>query len=130
MHRRALLLAGTAALAAPARADAPELAVGQEWSVKDTSAKVIVGRVDRVDDQDVVSVSIVDVPTELGPTVFAHAPFARAALVASLDKLLAVGVAPAPDFEAGYQDWKSAAGGAFTFPVARAIAFATHRAGK
>jgi hypothetical protein len=130
MDRRALLLAGFAVLAAPARADAPDLAVGQEWSAKDTPGKVIIGRIDRIDGRDVISVSLVDVPTELGPTVFAHAPFAKAALVASLDKLLATGVAPDADFEAGYEDWKATHGAVFTVSVARAIGFATHGAGK
>ena len=118
------------ALAPPAQSQTPDIVVGQEWSAKDTPAKVIIGRIDRVGDQDVVSVSLVDVPTELGPTVFAHAPFARSALIASLDKLTATGVPPAADFEAGYQDWKTTGGAVFTVSVARAISFATRPPGK
>ena len=128
-----MCLGALAALAvglAPARAETPALAVGQEWSAKDTPAKVIIGRIDATSVEDVVSVSLVDVPTELGPTTFAHAPFAKSALVASLDKLLAAGVAPAADFEAGYADWKATHGEVFTVSVARAIGFATHGAGK
>jgi len=130
MDRRTLLIAGFLVLAAPAKAETPDLAVGQEWSVKDMSGKVIIGRIDQIDGREVISVSLVDVPTELGPTVFAHAPFAKAALVASLDKLLATGVAPDADFEAGYQDWKATHGAVFTVSVARAIGFATHATGK
>jgi len=111
-------------------AQRPDLAVGQEWSARDTPAKVIIGRIDQTSVEDVVSVSLVDVPTELGRTTFAHAPFAKSALVASLDKLLATGVAPAADFEAGYADWKATKGEVFTIPIARAIAFATGKPGK
>ena len=114
----------------PVRAETPDLAVGQEWSAKGTPAKVIIGRIDATRVEDVISVSLVDVPTELGPTTFAHAPFAKTALVASLAKLLATGVAPAADFEAGYADWKATHGEVFTISVARAIAFATGKPGK
>jgi len=142
ISRRSALVAvlALAAPLAPARTQnltsaqnpitAPDLAVGQEWSAKGTPAKVIIGRIDATRVEDVVSVSLIDVPTELGPTTFAHAPFAKSALVASLDKLIATGVAPAADFEAGYADWKATHGEVFTISVARAISFATHGAGK
>jgi hypothetical protein len=100
----------------------PDLAVGQEWSVKDTTAKVVIGRIETLGRFDVVSVSILDVPTDRGPTAFAHAPFEKSALAASLDRLFATGVATDPNFEQGYQQWKSANGGVFTLSVAKAIA--------
>ena len=130
MVRRALLAGFCLLAVSAAHAQTPELAVGQEWSAKGTPAKVIIGRIDATSIEDVISVSLVEVPTELGSTTFAHAPFTRSALLASLDKLIATGVAPAADFEAGYADWKAQRGEVFTIPVVRAIAFATHDASK
>jgi len=122
---RILTAAGAiAASAGIANASPPDLAVGQEWSAKDTAAKVVIGRIETVGGAEVVSVSLLDVPTPKGPAAFGHAPFEKSALVASLDQLLATGVAPGDAFEAGYQQWKSAHGGYFTVSVAFAIGIA------
>jgi hypothetical protein len=103
----------------------PDLAVGQEWSVKGATAKVIIGRIEPWGGGEIaVSVSIVDIPSDHGPITFGHSPFDKSALVGSLDHLLATGVAPDPNFEPGYQQWKSAKGGIFTISVAQAVAFA------
>jgi hypothetical protein len=117
------LIAALTALALPraAVAQTRDLAVGQEWSVKDTAAKVVIGRIETLGRFQVVSVSILDVPTDRRPTTVGHAPFEKAALTASLDQLLATGVATDPNFEPGYQEWKSAKGGMFTLSVAQAI---------
>jgi hypothetical protein len=129
MHRRTFSLAVlAAALPVLARADPsakPALAVGQEWSAKDTPAKVVIGRIEDLGDGHIaVSVSLVEVPTDHGPRALAHLPFDQAALVASLDQLLATGVALDPEFEQGYQQWKRANGGVFTIPVAQVAALA------
>jgi hypothetical protein len=127
MTRLGWILAALAAiaLALPAAAQPPALAVGQEWSIKSdkpTTAKVIIGRIEAGPKADeIVSVSIVDVPTEGGVTEIAHAPFAKPAMTASLDRLLASDVPIPPRFEAGYNQWKSAKGGYFTISVAQVI---------
>jgi hypothetical protein len=127
-----MLIFALGSLAAPpvAAAQALDLAVGQEWSVKDTTAKVVIGKIETLGRADVVSVSILDVPTDRGPTTFGHAPFEKAALVASLDRLLAVGVATDPNFEPGYQQWRAANGGIFTVNVAQAIAVTLQTIGR
>jgi hypothetical protein len=54
-------------------------------------------------------------------TVIAHMPFDRAALSASVDQIVSTGAAPAPQFEEGYQEWRSANGGIFTISVPQAV---------
>ena len=56
-------------------------------------------------------------------------PFDQAALAASVDQLVAVNVATAREFEAGYRDWQEAKGGVFTISVSQALdaAFAAMR---
>lgn len=115
----------------PTRADsAPALTAGQEWSIKSSSgstAKIIIGRVEPWRNRVCVSVSIVDIPIPLGApgaggvTQIAHIPFDEAALAASVDKLLATGVPPAPSFESGYKQWRDAKGGIYTISVEKAI---------
>ena len=104
----------------------PTVAVGQEWSVKSaetTSLRVIIGRIDPgPNGATVVSVSIVDIPPGYGPTAVGHAPFDSRALIGSLDRVVATGVAPAADFQDGYDTWKSAHGGVFTLGVLEALA--------
>lgn len=48
-------------------------------------------------------------------------PFERAALAASVDRLIGTGAAPDPEFENGYRQWKDAEGGVFTIGVPEAI---------
>ncbi len=119
-----LVVAGTPSWAAPA----PEIAAGQEWSVKadPTSAiKVVIGRIEPWGAKMAVHVSLLNVPVPpcgsrpLTMTV-GHMPFDRDALARSVDALLDSNVAPAKDFEAGYQQWKSARGGIFSISVSDA----------
>jgi hypothetical protein len=58
-----------------------------------------------------------------GPTTgIGHMPFDADALRASLDKQ--IGSRPPPtEFEAGYQQWRTANGGIFTISVPKAIEF-------
>jgi hypothetical protein len=113
-----------------ASAPTSDLAPGQEWSIKSaslTTAKVIIGRVEPWRDTVAVSVSIVDIPIRQGEpgaggvTQIAHIPFEKSALTASIDRLLATGVSPAPSFESGYKQWQDAKGGIFTIGVEKAI---------
>jgi hypothetical protein len=113
-----------------ASAPTPDLAPGQEWSIKSvspTTAKVVIGRVEPWRDTTCVSVSIVDIPIPQGEsgaggaTQIGHAPFESSALAASVDRLLATGISPAPAFESGYKQWHDAKGGIFTISVEKAI---------
>jgi hypothetical protein len=105
-------------------------AVGQEWSIKSSTqstAKVIIGRIEPWGDKTAVHVSIVDIPISqetdaLRISEIAHMPFEESALVASVDKLIATGVPPARDFDSGYKQWKEHHGGIFTVPIAEAMA--------
>ena len=106
----------------------PKLAVGQEWSIKSsppTTAKVVIDRIEPWRDKIAIHVSIIDIPAsssdQMRVTRIDHIPFEQSALVASVDKLLAIGVTPPPNFETGYNQWKEANGGIFTIPVAQAI---------
>lgn len=106
-----------------------ELAVGQEWSIKgvpESTAKVIIGRIEPWNNKIAIHVSIVDIPpprqsSALHISQVAHAPFEKSVLMASLDRLLAIGVAPSQDFEAGYKQWKDHHGGIYTISVAQAL---------
>lgn len=108
----------------------PKFSPGQEWSVKSassTTAKVIIGRVEPWGNTVSVSVSIVDIPIPQGlsgtggVTQIAHVPFDKAALAASVDRLLATGISPAPSFESGYKQWRDAKGGIYAISVEKAI---------
>ncbi len=129
-----ILFAAPAAHAQAATTPVPDFAPGQEWSIKSASplpAKVVVGRVETWQDKTVVHVSILDVPIQAGTpgagaiTEIAHMPFEKSALAASVDRLVATGVSPSPNFEAGYEGWQSAKGGVFTITVPQAIDFAS-----
>jgi len=102
----------------------PDLAVGQEWSIKgEPGAKAIIGWIEtRPDGKTAVSVSLIDIPTDHGSIVIGHAPFEKSALAASLDKLIATGVRPATEFQKGFNAWKSGAGALFEITVAEALA--------
>ena|SRR5476651_382831 len=128
LSRRLALCGALSACLVPivVRAQQLDLAVGQEWSVKSaspTSMKVIVGRVEPgPNGATIVSVSIVDIPAGDGPRSVGHAPFDARALIASLDRLVATGVAPDANFEEGHARWKSAKGGSFTIGVLETLA--------
>jgi hypothetical protein len=113
-----------------AKGDTPHFAPGQEWSIKSaspTTAKVIIGRVERWEGKVSVSVSIVNIPIPQGMpggggvTEIADAPFEETALSASVDRLLATGVSPSSNFATGYDQWKNANGGIYTVTVEKAI---------
>jgi hypothetical protein len=112
----------------------PELAVGQEWSIRasaPTTARVVIGRIEPWGAGKIaVSVSILEVPTKHGPVTFGHLPFEESALAASLDQLVATGVKPPPVFEQGYAQWKEAKGGVFTIGVDKVIALIVAQADK
>jgi hypothetical protein len=125
-----LFLVAFTAHAETVSAPIPDFAPGQEWSIKSTSpttAKVVIGRVEAWQNTVCVSVSIVDVPIPQdmpgagGTTQVAHVPFEKAALVASVDQLLATNVSPDPNFESGYKQWQDAKGGIFTISAEKAI---------
>ncbi len=54
----------------------------------------------------------------------AHAPFEKSALLASISRLVATGVATSRDFEEGYKEWKEHNGGIYTVSVAQALGLA------
>ena len=103
-----------------------ELAVGQEWSIKGSfpaPAKVIIGRIEPWRDKVAVHISVIDIPAtvhvgEVRISEIAHMPFERSALVRSLDKLLATGLQPSRDFDAGYKEWKERDGGIYLVSLA------------
>jgi hypothetical protein len=92
----------------------PRLAPGQVWSIKSasqSSAKIVIGRIDPWNDKIVVHVSVMDLTVPQGlpgagrPTRIDHMPFEEGAVVESIDRLVATGAMPAPDFESGYRQW-------------------------
>jgi hypothetical protein len=109
-------------------ADSFHFTRGQEWSIKSarqSSIKVIIGRVERWRDKVAVHISIVDIPPSDSGAIrvskIAHIPFEESTLMASVDKLIATGVSPLPEFESGYKQWKDNKGGIFTMPVSQVI---------
>jgi hypothetical protein len=121
-------------LAVPARAADPrDFASGQLWSVKGTTMRIIVGKVEVVRDRTVVHVSVTGIsgfPALPGIGDFdavSHMPFDAEALAASVDRLLASDAVPLRDFEIGYAEWKSNGGGVYGLSVQQAVE-ATYRA--
>ena len=53
------------------------------------------------------------------PDNFQHMPFARDSIERSVTKLVNEG--SVPDFQAGYDEWRSACGGVYTITVGEAI---------
>jgi hypothetical protein len=123
-----VLLAGTARAADPR-----DFAPGQLWSVKGAAVKVIVGKVEALRGRTVVHVSVTGIagfPALPGIGDFdavSHMPFDAEALAASVDRLLASDATPLRDFEIGYAEWKSNAGGVYALSVPQAVE-ATYRA--
>ncbi|MES5484928.1 hypothetical protein QMZ05_19395 [Bradyrhizobium sp. INPA03-11B] len=108
----------------------PTFAPGQEWSIKSsstTTAKLIIGRIEPWSGRVVVEVTLVDVPIPQhlpgagGTTIIGHMPFDDVALMESVDRLLAVNVSTASNFESGSRQWREAKGGVFTVSVEKAI---------
>jgi len=145
VFRRGLLAVFTiASVALAARAEtlggpAPDLAPGQEWSIKSASptiAKIVIDHFEPWNEKVVVHVSVVDLPIPQGlpgaggTTLIAHMPFERTALAASVDRLLATGVQPPSSFEGGYKHWQDAKGGIFTISVEKAIEFTLQSMGR
>jgi hypothetical protein len=115
-----------------AQAPASTFVPGQEWSIKSaspTTVKVIIGRVEPWGNTICVSVSIVDIPPRqriFGAGIMTqidHMPLEKSALAASVDQIVATAVAPLPEFESGYEQWKKGKGGIFTISVEKAIEF-------
>ena len=115
-----------------AAAASPDFAVGQEWSIKSSTAKAVIGRIESWKDKTAVHVSIVDIPPSLAAaranqlTRIDHMPFEKSALAASVSKLLSTDVPPSPNFEAGYKRWKEQNGGIFSISVTQAIGVVGH----
>lgn len=92
------------------------------------ATRIVIGRVERRTDGATVHVSALDVlvPPGLpnGGTFIrvGHRPFEQSALKESVGELLGTGSAPAPEFETGYQHWKSANGGVYTLHVDQVLA--------
>jgi hypothetical protein len=108
----------------------PDLAEGQEWSIKSaspTTAKIVIDRIEPWKNQTVVHISIIDIPassSEPGTnpvTRIAHIPFEKTALATSVDKLLATGISSPPNFEIGYKQWKENNGGIYTISVMQVL---------
>lgn len=128
-----LLFGTTSASGLSSEHPAPNFAVGQQWSIRSSpqsTAKIVIGRIEPWRDKIVVHVAIVDIPllpsadaaTKL--TEIAHVPFEQSALAGSVGDLIAIAVTPPPDFEAGYRQWKEQQGGVFTVSVSQVIAVA------
>lgn len=110
----------------------PNFAPGQEWSIKSaspTTAKVVIGSVEKWKGKVAIHVSIIDIPIpqgmpDAGSVIrIGHVAFEKSALAASVDRLLATGVSPAPSFETGYQQWKNEMGDLSLMSVPQTIAF-------
>jgi hypothetical protein len=121
------LIAAVSGCAATPVAPKPGFAPGQVWSINSaqpTTTKVVIGRVEAWNGQTAVHVSLTDVlvpsgaPNAGARITVGHMPFEQSALAASVDQVLAMGVAPPAGFEAGHHEWQSAKGGIFTISVA------------
>ena len=100
----------------------PTFSPGQMWSIKDSTIRIVIGRVESFPGgKTAVSISVFDVPCPSGSgctkTTVAHAPFDREILATSVDRLVGTDQPTAPSFENGYDNWKTAHGGIFTIPV-------------
>jgi hypothetical protein len=111
----------------------PNFAVGQEWSIRSSqqlTAKIVIGRIEPLNDKIVVHVAIFDIQLQRPPTnstrvtEIGHAPFEESALAGSVGDLIANGVTPPSGFETGYEQWRRQQGGIFTVSVSHVIAMA------
>lgn len=108
----------------------PILRPHQVWSIKSvepTTTKVVIGRIEEWNDKHAVHVSLLSVPappglvTPDGTMTVGHMPFEMSAIVGSVDQLLESDIAPAAEFEEGYNVWKSEKGGIYTIGVVQAV---------
>jgi hypothetical protein len=77
--------------------------------------------------ETVISVSIIDIPLQLGKAQFstiADAPFSEEALRASVNQLVGIKVPPEDGFIGGYDEWKRNRGGVYTITVGEVIRLA------
>lgn len=111
---------------------AQEFVPGQVWAYRDAvpeTSRVVIGRVDRLKEMTIVSVSVTDapIPTANGPLqTIGHMPFEEAALRSSLTGLEGNTQVPAA-FAEGYATWRAAfdenRAGAFTLSVPDAVGY-------
>ena len=112
----AAALAAALLLGAPCGQDG--FAAGQAWSVPtlEGGARVVIGRIDRLADEAVVSVAVQHPgakPIEAGgqrldTTVIGHLPFAEAALRRSVGRCLADDAVVPDSFDEGHKTWMNA----------------------
>jgi hypothetical protein len=126
----ALMIAPLSAFAQSIDPARPNFSPGQMWSIKSavpSPIRVIIGRVEPWNDKTAVHVSLTGVvipagfPGAGGQMGVGHLPFDQSALAASVDMLLATDATPDPNFESGYEQWRSAKGGIFTISVPEAV---------
>ena len=104
-------------------------APGQVWSLSGAypTSRVLIGKLETLDGDPVVHVTVFDVPVSDAPgnmriaSTIGHMPYTEAAMRRSVKQLLEEGHAPFENFEGGYQQWKAANGGVFTVTVAEGI---------
>jgi hypothetical protein len=103
---------------------------GQVWSIKPrglSPTRIVVVKIEAWNETVAIHVSLNDVriPADLPGggrlTNIGHMPFAKAALEASVDELLATSGTPEPDFEVSYARWRQDNGGIFTVSVDQAV---------
>lgn len=127
MRRRSFIAALvflSAAGAALAQGIRPDLAVGQEWSLKNSPGKIIIGRIEPWYGLTAVHISVIDLKLPPGsslPPQVGHMAFDKDSIVASVDKLIASDAKPLPPFEQEYSAWKASNSGLFMLPVPEAI---------
>ena len=112
---------------------APEIAVGQVWTVKEASApsmRLTIERIEPYESDTVVHVSIAGGEAKAAntgssikvvPGLIGHMPFEKSVLIESLDQLEQTGANSSAFFEQGYAQWEADKGGIFTIPVSQAI---------
>ena len=125
MRRTILVFVGMLMLApAPVLARTMELEVGRTLKCQSTGPGkelyATIGRIEtHTDGRMVVSVSLFNQAPKADLPVLAHVPVDAGALTDSCARSGGVQIALSPDFENGYQQWRSAKGGVFTASVDR-----------
>lgn len=106
-------------------------AAGQVWTYRDALSdrtRAIIGRVEDVESEPVIHVSITEVPLPEdivpgGATVtIAHAPFGLESFANSVLELESTDAQMIEGFEGGYQEWATEESGYYTVTVAESIA--------
>src|SRR5688500_10642656 len=94
-----------------------QIIAGQLWSLKRCRRRAVVQMVERIGNQDVIHISILDGD---GDVIVGHAPFDRAAFLSSVDRVMSHSGADA-DFHEGYAYWRTeferGAAGVFSIDV-------------